>query len=103
MTLTTDALNAEVIVTPPPEIDMATADLLARRIKRACALHPDRVVVDFGAVTFCDSTAISVLLSARKSLEGQGCALVIRNPSRLLLRVGAILGQSETLGIPAQA
>ena len=103
MTLTTDAGSAEVIVTPPPEIDMATGDLLARRIERARALRPDRVVVDFAAVTFCDSTAVSVLLSALTSLEGQGCALLIRNPSPLLQRMAAILGASAIFGIPSQA
>ena len=102
MTLTTDARNAEVVVTPPPEIDLATGDLLARQIERACGLRPDRVIVDFAAVTFCDSTAVSVLLSARMSLEVQGCALVIRNPSPLLQRVAGLLGAGEMLGIPSE-
>lgn len=102
MTLTTDTRNAEVTVTPPAEIDIATGDLLARRIERAGLLQPDRVIVDFGAVTFCDSTAISVLLSALTSLEAQGSALVIRNPGRLLQRVADLVGASEILGIPSQ-
>lgn len=104
MTLTTDARNAEVLVTPvTTEIDMATGDLLARHLHRAGALRPDRVVVDLSAVTFCDSTAISVLLSAREALEAHGCALVIRNPPRLLRRVAGLLDVAETLGIPSEA
>ena len=101
MTLSTDTRNAEVIVTPPTEIDMSTGHVLARRIEQACALGPATVVVDFSDVTFCDSTAVDVLLSALDSLTSQGCALVVRNPCSLLQRVATVLGHAETLGIPA--
>ena len=101
MTLSTDARNAEVIVTPPNEIDMSSGDVLARAIERACALRPSTVVVDFSEVTFCDSTAVDVLLSALDSLTAQGCALVVRNPCTMLQRVATVLGHAETLGIPA--
>lgn len=103
LTPDTEARIADVVIVPPPEIDIATADLLARRIERARGLRPDRVVVDCGSVTFCDSTAISVLLSARRTLEAQGSALVIQNPSPPLQRVASVTGQAEVLGIPSQA
>lgn len=101
MSLSTDARNAEVIVTPPAEIDMSTGDVLAGGIERACAFRPSTVVVDFSDVIFCDSTAVDVLLSALDSLTSQGCTLVVRNPCALLQRVASMLGQAETLGIPA--
>lgn len=74
---------------------------MAQRIDRADALHPDRVIIDFGTVTFCDSTAVNVLLSGSARLGRRGCALVIRNPPHMLTRMAALLGQSETLGLPA--
>ena len=101
MTLCTDPHAPEVTVTPPAEIDVATYELLAQRIAHACAQRPDRVVVDFSGVTFCDSTAVSVLLAALERVEAQGCELVVRNPSRALQRVTTLLGLGELLGIPA--
>lgn len=101
MTLSSDSQKAEVVVTAPSEIDIATGNLLAQRIDRAGALHPDRVIVDFGTVTFCDSTAVNVLLSASARLQRRGCVLVLRNPPHMLTRMAALLGQSQILGLPA--
>lgn len=100
--LSGDALRGEVIVTPPAEIDVATGATFARQIAQACALGPDRVIIDFQVVTFCDSTAVHVLLSALADQERRACVLVIRNPSEQLSRIAQILRLTETLGIPTQ-
>ena len=100
MALQVDVTNNEVTITPPNEIDIATGDVLATQIERACALRPSTIAVDFRNVTFCDSTAVAVLLSALEKLEAQGCRLVIRNPCTLLRKIVTVLGETERLGIP---
>lgn len=90
----------EVIVTPPTEIDIATADLFGELLDQACALGPDRVIVDFASVTFCDSTGLKALVHAQRKLGTRGCSLVVRNPPASVRRVTAILGMSDELGIP---
>jgi anti-anti-sigma factor len=81
------------------EVDIATAPELADRLAEACALHPARVVVDFAGSTFCDSSAVEVLLQAAAGLRAQGCQLEIRSPNRYLLRISDILGLSTELGL----
>lgn len=100
--ISSDALRGEVVVTPPVEIDVASGATFARQIAQACALRPDRVVIDFQAVTFCDSTAIRVLMSALAARERRACVLVVRNPSGQLRRLAQVLHVAEALGIPRQ-
>lgn len=92
-----DSPPAELVVEPPREIDMATGPLLAAMLMTAAALRPTRVVVDFTDVTFCDSTAVDVLVTASCQLRQHGCGLEIRNPPRLLVWMAATLGLSAVL------
>ena len=91
----------EVVVLPPSEVDISTADLLAVSLRTACASGRSRVVVDFASVAFCDSSAVTVLLEAAESLRARGCHLEIRNPNRFLERVAGLLGVTSTLGLAA--
>ena len=86
----------EVVVTAPLEVDISSAPRLAQDLARACALHPDRVVVDFSGSTFCDSSAVEVLLDAAEALRSAGCELQIR-PNPLLIRIAAVLQVSHEL------
>jgi anti-anti-sigma factor len=88
---------AEIVVTAPGEVDIATAPELADRLAEACALHPARVVVDFAGSTFCDSSAVEVLLPAAAELRANGCLLEVRSPNRSLLRISDVLGLSTEL------
>jgi anti-anti-sigma regulatory factor len=52
-------------------------------------------------VTFCDSTALRVLINARRYARALDVDLRIVNPPRGLLRIAALLQASELLGLPA--
>lgn len=95
----TSTLHDEVVVLPPSEVDISTAELLAVSLRQACASGRARVVVDFSAVTFCDSSAVTVLLDAAESLRSRGCRLEVRNPNRFLERLAGLLSVSATLGL----
>lgn len=100
--LTTTHDSGEVLVLPPPVVDLSTAEVLARSLEQACALGPNRVVVDFSGVTFCDVTVVNVLLQAADALR-DGCDLQVRHPNRFLTRVADLLGLRAQLGLPAAA
>jgi stage II sporulation protein AA (anti-sigma F factor antagonist) len=57
------------------------------------------VVVDLGAVTFIDSTGISVLIQRHQQREATGDQLVVTNPSEPVVRVLEIAGVLEYLEV----
>jgi anti-sigma B factor antagonist len=61
------------------ELDLYNAHVVRDALLAACAENPERVVVDLGQVTFLDSTALGVLIEARKSLENRR-AFVLAQP-----------------------
>jgi anti-anti-sigma factor len=63
------------------EHDLLSADSLSSSISLA-AVHGTDVVVDLGGVEFMDLTTLSAILRAKASIEQQGLALTVRNPSR---------------------
>ena len=89
-----DAQPNVTVVTAPREVDIATAPELLHRIADACAQHPAKVVVDFTTATFCDSSAVHVLLDAAESTCAEGCVLQVR-PNALLSKILRVLGLPE--------
>ncbi len=88
------------VVRAPQEIDVATAPALGVQLAEALAAYGD-VVLDCSEVTFCDSTALKVLLAAKRHARALDVDLHIVNPPKGLLRIAAILGAGELLGLPA--
>ena len=88
------------VVRAPHEVDVATAPELGVRLAEALAAHGD-VVLDCSGVTFCDSTALRVLINARRYARALDVDLRIVNPPKGLLRIAALLQASELLGLPA--
>lgn len=75
------------------EIDLATAPRLAETLERIESETPDaQVHVDMHAVTFLDSSGISVLVHAHKRLAEAGGCLVLHRPSDQIRRVLEISG-----------
>jgi len=60
------------------ELDLYNAHLVRDVLLAAGAENPDRLVVDLGEVTFIDSTALGVLIEARKALENRRAFLLAR-------------------------
>ena len=98
-----DVLAAPPVLTVPAPREVDVASEAAFRAQVAAALAAAgpgaRVVVDFGEVEFCDSTAIGVLLEAREAASATGGVLEVARPHRLLRRVADLLGVTERLGL----
>jgi anti-sigma B factor antagonist len=87
------------IVSPPAEIDIANASSLRSALISAGNRAGHIVIVDMTRTTFCDSSALSVLVRAHsRALAGGGeLRLVIRDSS--LLRIFAVTGLDRMLRI----
>jgi anti-sigma B factor antagonist len=81
------------------ELDVFTAPLLRHRMAEMSDELGTELVLDIGAVTFIDSTGLSLLVSQHKKLKAHGAELVVRSPTRMALRLFAISGLDSVLTI----
>jgi anti-anti-sigma factor len=59
------------------QVDVATTDTLAGRIRDALARGPETIVVDLSAVAFFGSGGLRTLLEADGRARASGCRLVV--------------------------
>lgn len=84
-----------LVVTLSGEVDIATRrkvdDFVALEVD-AC---PGTLVIDLAAVTFVDSTGLSMLVTAQRAVAAKGGRVVVRHPSaqfRALLHMTGVDG-----------
>ncbi|MGW6688579.1 STAS domain-containing protein [Streptomyces sp. NPDC054961] len=91
-----EVLDRTVAVRPIGELDIETAPVLQRALTEALAhASPAKaVVIDCSRLTFCDSSALNALLTARRTAQESGTVirLAALNPQlhRLLEITGAL-------------
>lgn len=96
-----DPAQGRVTLSPVGEIDIVTAPDLRAALEQACAGDAAAVVVDFAAVTFADSTALSVLIAAHRILDAQARSMSIVNVAPTQMRVFTVTGLQGVLGAHA--
>ena len=81
------------------EVDIATSPQLERELEKLLSAGQLDVVIDMAAVDFIDASGISVLIAAvNRALEAGG-GILLRRPSKRVLRVLEILQLDESLPI----
>ncbi|WP_191276084.1 STAS domain-containing protein [Nocardiopsis terrae] len=83
------------VVTVGGEIDLYTAPQLRTELIGALGAGARRLVVDMSRAEFCDSTGISVLLSAMKRSRGAGGDLELVAPKPAVMKVLQVTGLDE--------
>jgi anti-sigma B factor antagonist len=63
------------------EIDLATAAQFEAAAGELLGSRPKALVLDFGGVTFCDSSGIGVLVRLYNRATVIGCRLTLRRPT----------------------
>ena len=81
------------------EVDVATAPALREAIVRAVDGRPARVVIDLGAVSFLDSSALGVLISGYKYALGAGVPVLLSKPGPGVYRLLRTSGMVEIFEI----
>lgn len=91
------AIAAPPVIKLPAEIDTTNCDELASELSAACVPGVSVVIADLGLTTFCDSSAVRVLLQAHKIAASQGIdfEIVVNSPS--VLRVLELTGLTTIL------
>jgi anti-sigma B factor antagonist len=74
------------------ELDLYTAPRLSSQLGELIARGATHLVVDLTETTFIDSTALHVLLDARKRVRAEGGELVLVCPSPQVRRVFEVTG-----------
>lgn len=91
-------LDGQVELAVRGEIDSSTAGLLGDAID--AAMRPGRpVVLDMQRTTFFDASGLRVLLRALEALDRDPTKLVVRSPSRIVLRVLRATGTDRLMTI----
>ncbi|MFE9561980.1 STAS domain-containing protein [Streptomyces sp. NPDC006487] len=99
--------NGRVLIAPAGELDISTVHSL----RAALARHPQEGVraidIDLSAVTFCDCSALGVLLAAWWRITAAGGTLRLHHPPPALVRIiditrsGFLLGDRPAPADPA--
>ena len=97
--LTLSQRDGETVVSAAGELDVNTAPELREQLARLAADDVRRVVVDLTDVSFVDSTALSVLVSALKRLRQADGDLELASPSPSVRRVFEITGLTRLFTI----
>ncbi|HZY65036.1 MAG: STAS domain-containing protein [Actinomycetota bacterium] len=80
------------------EVDLHTAPKVQYAIERGTN-GVGTVVVDMDGITFMDSTALSMFMRAKDSLQEQGVALRLASPSDAVARIFGVTGFGEYFDI----
>ena len=87
------------VVTVSGEVDLYTAPQLRDELVGALEGGARRLVIDMSRVEFCDSTGISVLLSAMKRSRDKDGALELVAPRPAVTKVLEVTGLDEVFTI----
>ena len=83
------------------ELDLDTAPEIDAAVQAALLGHPRIMILDAGALTFCDCAGLGALLRARQRITGLDATFHLENPHPQLVRLAAITGTCAALGLPA--
>lgn len=93
LSLAVARLGAEAVVEVRGALDMATVGLLVDTVDTVMAGQPPPVLVlDLSEVTFFCAAGVTALLTVRQRVASNGCALLLRQPSRITVAVLDIVG-----------
>ena len=95
-----DVVGDRATVTPVGDVAAESTYLLRDAIQVAMTRPEiDSVVVDLSEVTFLDSSALGVLVVARKSCHQRGLAFGVRDPGPMVTMVLRITGLFDQLTV----
>jgi anti-sigma B factor antagonist len=78
LTITSEVVDGVTHLRLVGEIDLSSAHLMVDRIDEAVDAGARIVVLDFGGVTFVNSTGLGAMVAATKRLRADGGDLVLR-------------------------
>ena len=99
LTMSVSHREAETVVSLAGELDISTADQLAKIVNEELRLGPGRMVLDLAGLTFCDSLGLGTLVVLSRAARIQQTFLQVRNPSEFFSRMLDVTGVRQSLNI----
>ncbi len=84
------------------EVDAHSSEAFGTALE-AAGERATTLTVDMSGVTFMDSSGLRVLVEAQQRVEAGGPTLVLRSPSRQIMRLLDLAGLTENFDIDAPA
>ena len=84
--------QGQAVVAVSGELDMATAPELSRSLAGVLEQHPAQLTLELGALSFIDSTGLTLLVRTSKSLKEHEGSLQLAHPTPPVRRVLEIVG-----------
>ena len=79
--------DSVVVLTPTGEIDRDSQSVLDEAAAEAIADGSDRLVIDLGAVSFCDSSGLGLFVRLHRQFTGRGGSLRLAGAQPLVRTV----------------
>jgi anti-anti-sigma factor len=96
LSLTVNQEGRSVVVAARGPLDMDTVDRLVDLAETVLAGQPPPVLVlDLSGVSFFCAAGITALLTVRRRAASEGCALLLRRPSRITVAVLELAGLGD--------
>lgn len=87
------------VVTAQGELDIVTVPALRQELQAAVDSDAATIVVDCAAVTFADSSALSMLIATHKKLQPQGRRMIVANVRGPVMTVLRMSGAHRLLEV----
>lgn len=91
--------SGDTIVALRGEIDIGTVSRLTDAVENALADPPDRLILDMGEVTFCDSQGLGTLVVLNRAATRARTRLVLANLGDFLSRLLNVTGLRQAFVI----
>jgi anti-sigma B factor antagonist len=82
----------QVVIALEGELDVSTAPLLHEVLRDATVESSNEIVLDLSALSFVDSTGLSLLVSANKRAVSAGEVFILRDAQPTVMRVLDVTG-----------
>ncbi|GAB2592240.1 STAS domain-containing protein [Streptomyces capparidis] len=87
--------SGTIVLTVSGELDHHTSRRLTDAVKRTPFAPGTHVVIDLSGLTYCDSTGITVLITAYNSAKAAGSRLTLAGLNADLMRIFRIVGLDQ--------
>jgi anti-sigma B factor antagonist len=94
--------DGSIVLRVTGELDMSTAPLLERELRRAAAAQPRRLIVSLERVTFMDASGLRAL-TAFADAQSDGCRFAVTRGSGQVQRLFALSRVGSRLRVVAPA
>lgn len=93
------SVDDALVVTLAGEVDVACQEQVSEFVRLEVEACPGTLVIDMARVTFVDSTGLSMLVKAHRTVAAKGGRVVVRSPNEQFRRLLRLTGVDALIAI----